>query len=73
MIAVVFLLPPFLLVSVVLLGRYEDRILTTADAPHRADRRHLRLVSSEQGQEPACHAEDDGPRTVRRSPHRQAA
>ncbi|MFJ3189668.1 hypothetical protein [Streptomyces halstedii] len=73
MIAVVFLLPPFLLVSVVLLGRYEDRILTTADEPHPADRRHLRLVSPEQGEEPARHAEADGPPTVRRSPHRHAA
>ncbi|WP_228973089.1 hypothetical protein [Streptomyces sp. DH12] len=46
------LLPPFLLLAVVLLGRYEDRILAppTSSAPpappRHARRGHLRLVHS---------------------------
>ncbi|MFD5102407.1 hypothetical protein [Streptomyces albidochromogenes] len=45
MLAVALLLPPFLLGLVVLMGRYEDRMLTPSEAPRHARRRHhLRLV-----------------------------
>ncbi|MGW7052245.1 hypothetical protein [Streptomyces sp. NPDC054887] len=44
MLAIALLLPPFLLGLIVLMGRYEDRMLTPAEAPRHARPRHLRLV-----------------------------
>ncbi|MHC3463072.1 hypothetical protein [Streptomyces flavovirens] len=74
MIVVVFLLPPFLLVSVVLLGRYEDRMLTAAEKPrHARGHRHLRLVSSRSAVEPARPAKSAVSRAVSRNPDRRDA